>query len=209
MGHSDRRTGDNMGGRENETNMRSEDRFRGAYDWMQALVVSVVAVVLVFTFLVRLIGVEGYSMVPTLQNGDRLAVTVRLFSGDYKAGDIVVLQKDSFLKDPIVKRVIATEGQTVDINFETGGVFVNGQQLNEPYINELTFREEGTDFPLTVPEDALFVMGDNRNHSDDSRNSDLGTVDAGYVIGKAVFLLFPGVDADTGKRDFSRIGAIR
>ena len=182
---------------------------RELYEWVRALVSAVTAVVLVFTFAVRMIGVDGHSMVPTLQNGDRLAVTAGLLAGTYRPGDIVVLRKDSFLDEPIVKRVIAVEGQTVDIDFSTGSVFVDGKLLNEPYINELTFREEGTRFPLTVPEGSIFVMGDNRNHSNDSRDARLGTVDAGYVIGRAVFLLYPGPDQAGGKRDLSRIGAIR
>lgn len=182
---------------------------RELYEWVRALVSAVTAVVLVFTFAVRMIGVDGHSMVPTLQNGDRLAVTAGLLAGTYRPGDIVVLRKDSFLDEPIVKRVIAVGGQTVDIDFSTGSVFVDGKLLNEPYINELTFREEGTRFPLTVPEGSIFVMGDNRNHSNDSRDARLGTVDTGYVIGRAVFLLYPGPDQAGGKRDLSRIGAIR
>jgi len=147
-------------------------------------------------------------MVPTLQHGDRLMVLNSLLYDDYKYGDVVVLRKESFLQDPIVKRVIATEGQTVDINFATGAVFVDDELLEEDYINEPTYLEEGTEFPLTVPEGSIFVMGDNRNHSSDSRDSRLGTVDARYVIGKAVLLAFPGPDYDTGKREFSRIGGI-
>lgn len=199
--------------RENKIESKAETqraaKGRELYEWARALVTSVLAVVLVFTFAVRLIGVEGHSMVPTLQDGDRLLVQVGLLAGDYRAGDIVVLRKQGFMDEPIVKRVIAVAGQTVDIDFSTGVVRVDGEMLNEPYINELTFREEGMEFPLTVPEDSIFVMGDNRNHSDDSRNSSLGTVDTGYVIGKAVFLLFPGPDSVTGKRDYSRIGGIR
>ena len=182
---------------------------RELYEWAQALVVSVLAVVLLFTFVVRLIGVDGHSMVPTLQDGDRLLVTTSLLSGEYQYGDIVIIQKGSFAGgEPIVKRVIATEGQTVDIDFVTGTVYVDGEALQEDYINEPTYVEEGTEFPLTVPEGSIFVMGDNRNHSSDSRSSDLGTVDTRYVIGKAVFLLFPGADEATGQRDFGRIGPI-
>lgn len=179
------------------------------YEWVRALVSSVLAVVLIFTFAVRLIGVDGHSMVPTLQDGDRLAVAVGVLVGEYRAGDIVVLRKQSFLDEPIVKRVIAVEGQTVNIDFATGSVEVDGKVLNEPYINELTFRSDGTEFPLTVPEGSVFVMGDNRNHSNDSRDIRLGTVNTGYIIGKAVFLLYPGADSETGKRDYSRIGFIR
>lgn len=181
---------------------------RELYEWTQALVGSVLTVVLVFTFLTRLIGVDGHSMVPTLQNGDRLLVLSSLLDSDYEYGDIVVLREESFLEEPIVKRVIATEGQTVDIDFEAGVVYVDGEALDEPYINEPTYMEEGTEFPLTVPEGCIFVMGDNRNHSSDSRDSRLGTVDTRCVLGKAVFLAFPGADDVTGKREFGRIGLI-
>ncbi len=181
---------------------------RELYEWTQALVGSVLTVVLVFTFLIRLIGVDGHSMVPTLQNGDRLLVLSSLLDSDYEYGDIVVLREESFLEEPIVKRVIATEGQTVDIDFEAGVVYVDGEALDEPYINEPTYMEEGTEFPLTVPEGCIFVMGDNRNHSSDSRDSRLGTVDTRCVLGKAVFLAFPGADDVTGKREFGRIGLI-
>ena len=181
---------------------------REAYEWVQALVCSVLAVVVIFTFVIRLIGVDGHSMVPTLQDGDRLLVLNSMLYNDYKYGDIVVLRKDTFMAEPIVKRVIATEGQTVDIDFVTGTVYVDGVALREDYINELTYMDEGTQFPLTVPEGSIFVMGDNRNRSDDSRNAELGTVDTRYVIGRAVFLLFPGTDEVTGERDFGRIGVI-
>lgn len=181
---------------------------RELYEWVQALVCSVLVVVVVFTFAVRLIGVDGHSMVPTLQHGDRLLVVNALLDDDYGYGDIVVLRKEVFMEDPIVKRVIATGGQTVDIDFATGSVYVDDALLKEDYINELTFLEEGTEFPLTVPEGSIFVMGDNRNHSSDSRDSRLGTVDTRYVIGKAVMIAFPGADAYTGKRDMKRIGAI-
>ena len=182
---------------------------RDLYEWVQALVCSVLAVVLLFTFVIRLIGVDGHSMVPTLQDRDRLLVLNSLLYDDYQYGDIVVLRKNTFLDDPIVKRVIATEGQTVDIDFSTGTVWVDGEQLEEDYINEKTYLEEGTEFPLTVPEGSVFVMGDNRNHSSDSRDSRLGTVNCRYIIGKAVFLAFPGPDDKTGKRDWSRIGLIK
>ena len=187
----------------------AEKEGRDLYEWVQALVCSVLTVVLVFTFGIRLIGVDGHSMVPTLQDGDRLLVTTSLLSGDYEYGDIVIIQKGAFAGgEPIVKRVIATGGQTVDIDFETGAVYVDGTLLEEDYINELTFVEEGTEFPLTVPEGSIFVMGDNRNHSSDSRDASLGTVDTRYVIGLAVILAFPGADESTGKRDFGRIGLI-
>ena len=192
--------------KENEQEKKSSGR--DLYEWVQALVCSVLAVVVVFTFVVRLIGVDGFSMLPTLQDGDRLLVLNSMFYHDYQYGDVVVLRKASFLEEPIVKRVIATEGQTVDIDFGAGVVYVDGTALEEDYVNDLTFLEEGTEFPLTVPEGSIFVMGDNRNHSNDSRDARLGTVDARYVIGRAVFLAFPGPDAVTAERDFGRIGVL-
>ena len=191
-----------------QENEKQKDGGRDLYEWVQALVCSVLAVVVLFTFVIRLIGVDGHSMVPTLQDGDRLLVLNSMLYDDYRYGDIVVLRKESFLAEPVVKRVIATEGQTVDIDFSSGSVFVDGELLDEDYINDLTFDDEGMAFPLTVPEGSIFVMGDNRNHSNDSRDPRLGTVDARYVIGKAVLLAFPGADEVTEKRDFGRIGGI-
>ena len=182
---------------------------RDLYDWLQALVSSVLVVVLIFTFVIRLIGVDGHSMCNTLQHGDRLLVLNSMLYHDYQYGDIVILRKDGvFDNDPIVKRVIAVGGQTVDIDFNEGIVYVDGEALEEDYIREPTYTAEGTEFPLTVPEGSIFVMGDNRNGSSDSRDYRLGTVDTRYVIGKAAFLIFPGPDYDTEKRDFSRIGVI-
>ena len=180
------------------------------YEWIQALVGSVLLVVLVFTFVIRLIGVDGSSMEPTLKHGDRLLVLNSLWYDDYRYGDIVVLRKDSFMEEPIVKRVIATEGQTVNIDFSEGIVYVDDVALEEDYINDYTYLEEGTEFPLTVPKGSVFVLGDNRNHSSDSRDSRLGTVDTRYVIGKAVFLAFPGTGERgyTEKRTFGRIGVM-
>ena len=182
---------------------------RDLYEWVQSLVGSVLVVVAIFTFVIRMMGVDGHSMLNTLQHGDRLLVVNSMLYHDYQYGDIVILRKNGvFDDDPIVKRVIAVEGQTVDIDFAEGIVYVDGEALEEDYIREPTYTAEGTEFPLTVPEGSIFVMGDNRNHSSDSRSSDLGTVDTRYVIGKAVFLLFPGADEATGQRDFGRIGPI-
>ena len=182
---------------------------RDLYEWVQSLVGSVLVVVAIFTFVIRMMGVDGHSMLNTLQHGDRLLVVNSLLYHDYKYGDIVILRKDGvFDDDPIVKRVIAVEGQTVDIDFTEGIVYVDGEALEEDYIREPTYTAEGTEFPLTVPEGSIFVMGDNRNGSSDSRDYRLGTVDTRYVIGKAAFLIFPGPDYETEKRDFKRIGVI-
>ena len=179
------------------------------YSWLRTLVCVSLGMVLLFTFVLRLIRVDGESMRETLQDGDILMAVSRYLAGDLEQGDIVIV-RDAYFKDgqPIVKRAIATQGQTVDIEFEAGVVYVDGEALDEPYINEPTYMEEGTEFPLTVPEGCIFVMGDNRNHSSDSRDSRLGTVDTRCVLGKAVFLAFPGADDVTGKREFGRIGLI-
>lgn len=182
---------------------------RDLYEWVQSLVGSVLVVVAIFTFVIRMMGVDGHSMLNTLQHGDRLLVVNSMLYHDYKYGDIVILRKNGvFDDDPIVKRVIAVEGQTVDIDFAEGIVYVDGEALEEDYIREPTYTAEGTEFPLTVPEGSIFVMGDNRNGSSDSRDYRLGTVDTRYVIGKAAFLIFPGPDSETEKRDFKRIGVI-
>lgn len=179
------------------------------YSWLRTLVCVVLATVLVFTLVVRIVRVEKQSMRETLQNGDILLTVNRHLAGELKAGDIVVIKKEYFEDGkPIVKRIIATEGQTVDIDFDAGVVYVDGQALEEDYIREPTYLDEGLEFPITVPEGCLFLLGDNRNNSMDSRYPDLGPVDVRCVIGKAVVLVFPGKTAETGKRDFGRIGGL-
>ena len=179
------------------------------YSWLRTLVCVVLATVLVFTLVVRIVRVEKQSMRETLQNGDILLTVNRHLAGELKAGDIVVVKKEYFEDGkPIVKRIIATEGQTVDIDFDAGVVYVDGQALEEDYIREPTYLDEGLEFPITVPEGCLFLLGDNRNNSMDSRYPDLGPVDVRCVIGKAVVLVFPGKTAETGKRDFGRIGGL-
>ena len=180
---------------------------REAYEWVRSMVAAVLIIVLLFSFVIRMMGVQGPSMIPTLQEGDRLLVLSSLLCGEYQQGDIVIARKaKSFTAEPIVKRIIAVGGQTVDIDFDTGAVYVDGQELHEDYINDLTYMEEGTQFPLTVGEGEVFLLGDNRNHSTDSREPSLGAVDTRYLIGKAVLLVFPGPDSITDVRDYSRIG---
>ena len=188
---------------------RDEVPFRWLYEWVQALVTVVLCAVVVFAFAARLVLVSGPSMRETLQDQDCLVVLSPLLCGDYEAGDIVIIQRESFRDgEPIVKRVIATEGQTVDIDFDAGVVYVDGTALEEDYIRQPTHLEEGLDFPCTVPAGCVFVMGDNRNDSDDSRDPDLGPVDTREIMGQAVFLLYPGMTAGRWERDFSRIGPL-
>lgn len=173
---------------------RAEALKQDAYLWLQTFTFLVVALVLVFTFAGRIIGVDGASMVPTLHDKD----TLLLQSIGYTArqGDVVVLTKyfDN-VRGPVVKRVIATGGQTVDIDYETGTVAVDGVALDETYIKEPMQepRFGGTESitHVVVPEGHIFVMGDNRNNSNDSRNPALGVVDNRYVLGRAFVVLLP------------------
>lgn len=188
---------------------REKQTDRGLYEWVQAVVCSVLAIVLIFTFVVRIIGVSGQSMRETLQNGDKLLVLNSCLCGDYRRGDIVIFQKPEFENgELIVKRVIATEGQTVDIDFAAGQVFVDGEALEEPYIREPTWLDEGLEFPITVPDGCVFVMGDNRNDSKDSRYEGLGPLDTRHIVGRAVLLVLPGETADLDRREWSRIGTL-
>ena len=194
---------------EEKTAEKQPDRLENSiYDWARSLITAVVGVVLLFTFLARLIGVSGPSMQNTLYTGDRILVLNSMFC-DFQPGDVVVVNAyNAQLDDTLVKRIIAVGGQTVDIDFVTGTVYVDGEPLDEPYIKEPTYTTDGTVFPLTLAEDEVFIMGDNRNHSTDSRSTRLGPVKEGYIQGKAILLLFPGETPDTEKRDWSRIGFI-
>ena len=195
--------------RKEEKQEKQEQPGRGLYDWAQALVCSVLAAVVVFAFGVRVVGVSGGSMRNTLQNGDLLLVVNRALCGEFQRGDVVIAAKPAFERgEPIVKRVVATGGETVDVDFIGGVVYVDGMPLEEPYIRELTYLEEGTAFPFTVPEGSVFLMGDNRNGSRDSRDPELGAVDERCLIGRAVFLLLPGQTEELGMREWDRIGAL-
>ena len=148
-------------------------------------------VILVFTFLLRIAVVSGESMLPTLQDKDRLIVSYLFYTP--KNGDIVIVDcEDSILDKVIVKRVIATAGQTVDIDFDAGTVKVDGAVLEESYINNLTQLDEGAhEYPVTVPEGCVFVMGDNRMNSTDSRSPLVGFVPVDDILGKVVLRIFP------------------
>ena len=152
------------------------------YEFADILVSALLVIFLIFTFLFRLVGVEGTSMVPTLQENDRLLVSSRQYEPHYQ--DIVIVTQPNAFHEPIVKRVIATEGQKVDIDFEKGIVYVDDKALDEPYVNAPTLTKEGVEFPVTVPEGHIFVMGDNRNMSTDSRSPMIGFIDVRYVLGK-------------------------
>ena len=159
---------------------------------------SVVAAVLLFNCVARLTRVDGSSMDNTLQDGEIMLIWSLGYTPEQ--GDIVVLNKTPAVlagwpgPRAIVKRVIATGGQTVDIDYGAGIVYVDGYPLDEPYILEEMYLPYSTTMQQThweVPEGSVFVMGDNRNGSTDSRDVQIGTVDTGYILGKAVLALWP------------------
>jgi len=167
-----------------KTSARSE-----IYDWIQCIIGALVFCVILFVFFVRLVDVDGSSMYPTLEDGDKMVVTDLFYTP--KQGDIIVFRKDSYKPKALVKRVIATEGQTVDIDFNKGIVYVDGKALDEPYTFEPTYNQLDFTGEQTVPEGCVFVMGDNRNDSTDSRDSRIGMVETSLIIGKVYFNVFP------------------
>ncbi len=167
------------------------DDGRDLYLNIRVLVVMMSAFVLIFTFLARIIVVSGPSMENTLFGGDLILVWSLGYTPEQ--GDVVVLTQESYQEDSIVKRVIATEGQQVDIDYNSGRVYVDGEALEEEYTKEqmlLPSYGEGLNH-VTVPEGCIFVMGDNRNHSADSRYPAIGIVDTRCVIGRGMFVIFP------------------
>ena len=166
-------------------------------------------ILLLFMLVFRVVVVKGPSMNDTLIHGDYLLILNSVFAGEPQQGDVVVIGMQSYKQgEPIIKRVIATEGQWVDIDFDAGEVYVNGNLMDEPYTRTPTNLFEGVDFPLQVEPGCVFVMGDNRNESKDSRSMEIGQVDKREVLGKAFFLFLPGNDPYTSKTEFSRIGVI-
>ena len=175
------------------------------HDIVYLLCIMMVVLLLVF----RVVVVSGTSMNMTLLDGDYLLLLSNTFYHNPKQGDIIVISKDSF-DDGVafVKRVIATEGQTVDIDFQRGIVYVDGVALQEDYINNLTTTNGGMKFPLVVDEGCVFALGDNRSISKDSRYLDIGLIDKQEILGRAIFLIVPGSNKDTQEIDFSRVGVI-
>lgn len=177
------------------------------FDWLEVFVHAIIAVVICFSFLFRSATIDGPSMENTLQHGERVIISNLFY--EPKPGDIVVISRNKensvfTMNDsntPIIKRIIATEGQTVDIDFEKGIVYVDGIALNEPYTKTPTNRKWDVEFPVTVDEGCVFVLGDNRNDSMDSRDArigEYGMIDTRYILGHAVYRVFP----------FNKIGKI-
>lgn len=170
------------------------------FDWLDVFATAIITVVIVFSLICRIATVQGESMQNTLFTGDKVVISNLGYTPEQ--GDIVVVSRNAnnsldavaASNEPIIKRVIAVGGQTVNIDFERGVVSVDGVDLEEPYTKTLTTSKYDVEFPIYVPEGYIFVLGDNRNDSMDSRDSrigDGGLVDTRYVLGHAIFRIFP------------------
>lgn len=166
------------------------------FEWIEIFSSALITVILLFTFIFRLVTVEGPSMEHTLHAKDNLVISHLLYTP--KQNDIVVIQvPNPAFTAPIIKRVIATEGQKVDFDIENWIVYVDGVPLDEPYVNFEEGRVMANDsisldtLPITVEKGKIFVMGDNRNHSSDSRSSLIGQVDVRNVVGRVMIRIFP------------------
>lgn len=176
------------------------------YDWAESICVSLAIVMFLFSFCFKTVEVFGPSMDNTLHgrdlnniastSGDKLLISNLFYTPEY--GDIVVINSEAE-QETIIKRVIATEGQEVDIDFSTGEVKVDGTVLDEPYITALTTNSGDVEFPVTVPEDCVFVLGDNRPISLDSRYSIIGMVNTDDILGRVILRIFP----------FDQFGAVK
>ncbi len=172
------------------------------FDWLETFAFAFAFVILFFTFIMKVVTVDGSSMFPTLHDGDRLIISNVLYTPE--SGDIVVVERKN--ADPIIKRVIATEGQTLDIDFENWVVTVDGEVVDEPYINrehflagENMYNYKAYEYPITIGPDCVFVMGDNRNRSMDSRDPQLGQINESQIIGRVLVRIYP----------FNKLGVVR
>lgn len=166
---------------------KAKDEKLNIFEIFEAIIAAFFVITLIFTFVFRVFSVDGPSMKPTLHDGDKVVVSTIGYSP--KKGDIVVLSSTEGLKKPIIKRVIAVAGDKVDINFTTGVVTVNGSE--EHYTDELTTQQFDVAFPIVVPEGTVFVLGDNRSVSLDSRSTQVGCVDERLIVGEVLFRFFP------------------
>ena len=173
---------------------------RSIWEWLETIIISLLVVIFVFTFIFRVVGIDGDSMLNTLVDKERVIISNMFYTP--KQGDIVVISRNysndlsdtSDSSSPIIKRVIAVAGQKVDIDFQAGIVYVDDVALDEPYTRTFTNMSGDIEFPVTVPENCVFVLGDNRNESLDSRFSwigDQGMIDTRYIMGKALFRIYP------------------
>lgn len=159
------------------------------FEMLENICFSVLFITVVMTFFFRVIVVEGNSMNRTLSNGDRVIITNFCYTP--QRGDIVVTDKNNYFKTPLIKRVIAIEGDTIKIDYSTGDVYINGEILSEDYIKEKIAISDKETLEITIPDGYVFLMGDNRNQSSDSRESVVGVINEKNIMGKAIFRIMP------------------
>lgn len=159
------------------------------YEIIENIIISLLVITIIILFSFRTVLVDGSSMLPTLHDHERLIITNLFYN--VEKGDIVVVDKNNAYKEPLIKRVIATEGDKIKIEYSTGNVYVNDKLLNEDYIYEKINIQNIPDLEVTVAKDCVFVMGDNRNNSGDSRDSSIGLINKKNLLGKAVLRIYP------------------
>ena len=169
------------------------------YDWLSSLFTALICVLLVMTFAFRIIDVDGTSMEPTLINTDKVVITDLFYTP--ANGDIIVISHGEEYAKPLVKRVIAIAGQELRIDFDSNSVYVDGEKLSEPYIQGVTIRGDKSveEINGVIPEGKIFVMGDNRTVSLDSRYKSVDLIDESAVIGKAQLVVVPHTYNDGGQ----------
>ena len=162
---------------------------REVLEWLFSIATALIFVTILFTYVFRVVGVSGSSMYPTFKTGDRVIISSLFYTP--KRGDIIVTTQTDEDDKPLIKRIIALGGQTVRIDGENGDVYVDGVKIDEPYISGKTFETGDMEGELVVPEGEVFVMGDNRAISWDSRFSAVGTIDERYILGKVYLKVWP------------------
>ncbi|MBQ7956606.1 MAG: signal peptidase I [Clostridia bacterium] len=172
-----------------DSEKKASEKSKSVFDWVSSIMASFVVIFLIFAFGFRVVQVSGESMTNTLQHRDWLLVSN--FEKHVQFGDIVVATPPTYKGGPVIKRVIGVAGDEIYIDFNKGEVYVNGKVLDEPYTKTPTTLSYDVEFPVRVPENCVFVMGDNRNGSLDSRSTQIGIINEKYILGRVLIRVFP------------------